>query len=229
MIKVIIVEDDLMVASINQQYVLNTPGTKVIGSFHNGKDALAYIEKKPVDLIILDVYMPNISGLDLLKKVREMNHPTDIIMVTAANDTNSLDIALKLGIVDYLIKPFKYERFKQAMDKFLLKNKILKCGKSFKQEMIDDLISSSVQLATLSHTTPLEKGLQDKTLNLLRNQLALNKDCYLTSEELSSLSGVSKVTIRRYMNYLIEMNEVISEVDYKTGGRPSITYKYLSD
>jgi len=145
-------------------------------------------------------------------------------MVTAANDVESLDTALHLGILDYLVKPFMYERFSKAIDKYLLKNKMIKSGIHFKQEDVDELINLR-QEAFVEKQMELSKGLQDKTIYLIRGYMNERKNEFLTSEEISAHTGLSKVTVRRYMNYFIESNEVISEVDYRTGGRPSIKYK----
>ncbi len=224
MIKVVIVEDDLMVAAINKQYIQKTPGLDVVATFHNGKDAWDFLRNTEVQLLILDLYMPNISGLELLRKIREAEYQIDVIMVTAANDVESLETALHLGILDYLVKPFKYERFSKAIDKYLLKNKMMESGINFKQEDIDELINLR-QESFVDKQMELSKGLQDKTIYLIRGYMNDRKNEFLTSEEISAHTGLSKVTVRRYMNYFIESNEVISDVDYKTGGRPSIKYK----
>lgn len=228
MIKVVIVEDDLMVAAINKQYIQKTPGLDVVATFHNGKDAWEFLKNTEVQLLILDLYMPNISGLELLQKIREAKYQIDVIMVTAANDVEILDTALHLGILDYLVKPFKYERFSKAIDKYLLKNKMIKSGINFKQEDVDELINLK-QESYVKKQMELSKGLQDKTIYLIRGYMNERKNEFLTSEEISAHTGLSKVTVRRYMNYFIESNEVISEVDYKTGGRPSIKYKMLDN
>ncbi len=224
MIKVVIVEDDLMAASINKQYILRTPGLDVTATFHNGKEAWEYLKRKKVDLLILDLYMPNSSGLELLTNIRKEKSLVEVIMVTAANDVKTLDTVLKLGILDYLVKPFRYERFAVAINKFLLKNRIMSSGLSFSQEDVDDSISLRKE-NNLNKQVELSKGLQDKTLSLIRNYMNKRIGESLTSEDISEATRLSKVTVRRYMNYLIDRNEVVSEVDYKTGGRPSIRYK----
>ena len=224
MIKTVIVEDDLMVASINQQFALKTPGVNVIATFHNGKDALAFLNKTKVDLLLLDFYMPEITGLELLAKLRNEGNDVDVIIITAANDAVHINEALHLGIVDYLVKPFKYERFSEAMDKYMLRKTVMKKGMKFTQKDIDQLIhlqKPSKQIKEMD----LQKGLQRQTLEKIRNSLSQHENEYLTSEQIASETELSKVTVRRYMNYLIEQSEITSVVDYSTGGRPSILYK----
>ncbi len=228
MIKTVIVEDDLMVASINQQFAIKTPGINVIATFHNGKDALAFLNKTKVDLLLLDFYMPEITGLELLAKLRNEGNDVDVIMITAANDAVHINEALHLGIVDYLVKPFKYERFSEAMDKYMLRKTVMKKGMKFTQKDIDQLIHLQ-KPSKQSKEMDLQKGLQRQTLDKIRNSLSNHENEYLTSEQIASETELSKVTVRRYMNYLIEQNEITSVVDYSTGGRPSILYKKTTD
>ena len=228
MIKTVIVEDDLMVASINQQFALKTPGVNVVATFHNGKDALAFLNKTKVDLLLLDFYMPEITGLELLAKLRNEGNDVDVIMITAANDAVHINDALHLGIVDYLVKPFKYERFSEAMDKYMLRKTVMKKGMKFTQKDIDQLIHLQ-KPSKQSKEMDLQKGLQRQTLDKIRNSLSNHENEYLTSEQIASETELSKVTVRRYMNYLIEQNEITSVVDYSTGGRPSILYKKTTD
>ncbi len=228
MIKTVIVVDDLMVASINQQFAMKTPGINVIATFHNGKDALAFLNKTKVDLLLLDFYMPEITGLELLAKLRNEGNDVDVIMITAANDAVHINEALHLGIVDYLVKPFKYERFSEAMDKYMLRKTVMKKGMKFTQKDIDQLIHLQ-KPSKQSKEMDLQKGLQRQTLDKIRNSLSNHENEYLTSEQIASETELSKVTVRRYMNYLIEQNEITSVVDYSTGGRPSILYKKTTD
>lgn len=224
MIKTVIVEDDRMVASINSQFALKTPGVHITAAFHNGKDALSFLEKTKADLLLLDLYMPDFSGLELLRDLRRQKNEIDVIMITAANDASNIKEALALGIVDYLIKPFQYERFEEAMDKYLLRKKVMENGMEFTQSDIDQLISIRRPSAQ-SKTMELEKGVQRKTLERIRECMNSRPGEYLTSEQIAAWTGLSKVTIRRYMNYLIENNEITSRVDYSTGGRPCAEYK----
>lgn len=223
MIKTVIIEDDLMVASINSQFAKKNPNIQITATFHSGKEALSFLRKNTVDLLLLDLYMPDCTGLELLSALRQDGNDVDVIMITAANDAAHINEALHLGIIDYLIKPFRYERFMEALDKYLLKHRILKSDTNFTQDTIDQLIQS-IPLPEQSRKMELQKGLQPQTLKKIRECLTLHYGESLTSEQIASETSLSKVTVRRYMNFLIEENKVTSEVDYSTGGRPSIRY-----
>lgn len=224
MIKTVIVEDDLMVASINSQFAKRNPNIQIVATFHNGKDALDYLKKSDADLVLLDLYMPDCTGLELLSELRSIGSEIDVIMITAANDAEHINEALQLGIVDYLIKPFQYERFAQALDKYLVRKKAIESGVSFTQEEIDRLVNASTPSAS-TKKAELQKGVQQKTLDKIRVCLSAHLGNYLPCEQIASETGLSRVTIRRYMNFLIEENEVTSMIDYSTGGRPSILYQ----
>lgn len=224
MIKTVIVEDDLMVASINSQFAKRNPNIQIVATFHNGKDALDYLKKSDADLVLLDLYMPDCTGLELLSELRSIGSEIDVIMITAANDAEHINEALQLGIVDYLIKPFQYERFAQALDKYLVRKKAIESGVSFTQEEIDRLVNASTPSAS-TKKAELQKGVQQKTLDKIRVCLSSHPGNYLPCEQIASETGLSRVTIRRYMNFLIEENEVNSKIDYSTGGRPSILYQ----
>ena len=128
--KVLIVDDDPMVAMINEQYVCKNKQFKVAGSCRNGKEAIEFLEANPTDLVILDVYMPDMDGLETLKKIREKKISSEVIMVTAANDSGTLEETMHLGVLDYLIKPFAFERFQVALEKFISHKKILQTNAS---------------------------------------------------------------------------------------------------
>ena len=223
MIKTIIVEDDPMVAQINRRYFDTANGVQVTAVFDNGKEALEYIKEEEPDLIILDVYMPVMDGLELMREIRKAGVQSDVIMVTAANDVKSIEEALRLGIVDYLVKPFEYERFMEAIEKYRKKAQALKDASTLNQDAIDALVSVGVQ----QHQTQvrdLKKGLQQRTLDMVRSHLEKMKGKTCTCDTLAGVVGLSKVTVRRYLNYLAEIGEIDSSVDYETGGRPCIKY-----
>lgn len=221
--KVIIVEDDPMVASINKQYVERNKSLELSGIFSNGEDALKHLRSHSADLIILDLYMPIMDGQTFLRKLRDSGNPVDVIMVTAANDMQNIRSLLSLGLTDYLVKPFEYSRFSKALEKFIQKQEVIAQNQGLNQQQLDDFLST---VRSSEKDFLPSKGLQSKTLTSIRSYLKQHTGENLTSEQIADEIGLSRVTIRRYMNYLIELKEVSSDIDYNTGGRPSILYHY---
>ena len=221
MYKVLIVEDDPMVAMINEQFVSRHKDFVVAHKCNDGKSALEYLDENEVDLIILDVYMPYLDGFETLRQIRKKQIPVDVIMVTAANEREQLKEGLHLGVVDYLVKPFTFERFKVALDKFIAQVEALKDLDKVNQKNIDFLIDKSRKRANELYP----KGIQEKTLQTIIEHLKENKNKWLTGDEIAEKVGLTGVTVRRYMTHLSETGMVIADMNYGTGGRPCMLYK----
>ena len=221
MYKVLIVEDDPMVAMINEQFVSRHKDFVVAHKCNDGKSALEYLENNDVDLIILDVFMPYMDGFETLRQIRKKQISVDVIMVTAANEREQLKEGLHLGVVDYLVKPFTFERFKVALDKFIAQVEALKDLDKVNQKNIDFLIDKSRKKANELYP----KGIQEKTLQTIIEHLKENKNKWLTGDEIAEKVGLTGVTVRRYMTHLSETGMVIADMNYGTGGRPCMLYK----
>ena len=221
MYKVLIVEDDPMVAMINEQFVSRHKDFVVAHKCNDGKSALEYLDENKVDLIILDVFMPYMDGFETLRQIRKKQIPVDVIMVTAANEREQLKEGLHLGVVDYLVKPFTFERFKVALDKFIAQVEALKDLDKVNQKNIDFLIDKSRKKSNELYP----KGIQEKTLQTIIEHLKENKNKWLTGDEIAEKVGLTGVTVRRYMTHLSETGMVIADMNYGTGGRPCMLYK----
>ena len=221
--KVLIVEDDPMVSMINEQYVNRNKFFRVVEKCRDGKSALEYLENNDVDLIVLDVYMPLMDGFETLRQIRKNKKSVDIIMVTAANDRASLEEALHLGVVDYLVKPFNYDRFRVALDKYVSHIAALKDIDMLNQKNIDFIIENAHKKSEELHP----KGIQEKTLQTILNEIKKNPSNWTTGDEIAERIGLTGVTVRRYLNYLTQKGILISEIDYETGGRPCMRYRLL--
>ena len=223
MIRVIIVEDDPMGAQLNAQCLSQLPQLKVEQTFSNGRDALAYLQDHSVELAIVDVYMPIVSGLELLRSIRGSGIQTSVIMITAATEMKVVEEALRLGIEDYIIKPFSFNRLQETVQRYLSKANLVKSNETASQAVVDQLLSNAVSAEAVSRD--LRKGLNAKTLSSIENLLRSDRQGAHTCESISAASGLSKVTVRHYLNYLIEVGHLDSSIDYETGGRPRVLYQ----
>ncbi|QUH27074.1 response regulator [Serpentinicella alkaliphila] len=222
MIKVLIVEDDPMVLNLNKRYIETVDGFKVVETALNGKEALRFLTSHSVDLVIADIYMPHLDGISFLKEMRRRMIKADVIFVTAAKETDSIDEVLMLGAVDYLIKPFEYERLKSSLESYYKRYQLLKRNDVIKQEDIDQITKRGYY--NIENT--VQKGLHKKTLERIRNFMKKNEGIYFTSEEVSEKLHVSRVTVRRYLEYLVSISELTLEIEYGSIGRPSHLYKH---
>lgn len=223
MVSVIIVEDDPMVAQLNAQYLSQLPQLKVEGIFSNGRDALAFLKSHSIELAIVDVYMPMLNGLELLRNIRGSGIQTAVIMITAATEMNVVEEALRLGIEDYIIKPFAYTRLQEAVQRYRSKASLVRSSTKVNQAVVDQLLSNDSPAETV--VRDLRKGLNAKTLQAIENHLRNDLQGAHTCESISAASGLSKVTVRHYLSYLIEIGQLDSSIDYETGGRPRILYR----
>lgn len=224
MYKILIVEDDPMVAMINEQFVSRHKDFMVVAKCNNGKSALEYLENNTVDLIILDVFMPYMDGFETLRQIRKKQISVDVIMVTAANEKDALKEGLHLGVVDYLVKPFTFERFKTALDKFITQANALKDLETVNQRNIDYLIDKTRKSTDDLHP----KGIQEKTLDIILAHLKKAPNQWFTGDEIAEKTGLTGVTVRRYMNHLVETGFVHADLNYETGGRPCMLYKLFT-
>lgn len=223
MIRVVIVEDDPMVSQLNAQYLSQMPGLHVEASFSNGRDALEYLKSHDIQLAVVDVYMPMMNGLELLRGIRSGGLQTGVIMITAATEMSVVEDALRLGIEDYLIKPFAFSRLQEAVQKYMSRMSLVKSSKQADQAVVDKLLG--YDSAREESTRDLRKGLNAKTLQAIENLLREERDQAHTCESISQSSNLSKVTVRNYLNYLIEIGKLESSIDYGTGGRPRVLYR----
>lgn len=221
--RVLILEDDPMVAAIDRQYVESDRRFQVVQVCKSGGQALEYLQNQEVALIVLDYYTPEMNGQEFLDRLHAMGRAPSVIMVTSASDTDIVRSLLSRGVLDYLVKPFEFARFRQALDKFLQRQKLLSNDGGMDQKAIDQLL----QLQEGEEgTLQLSKGLNGATLHLIQDFLSHSQGQALTSEEIAEQVHLSRITIRRYVNYMVETGELVSSIDYRTGGRPSIRYRY---
>lgn len=226
MYHVIIIEDDPMVASINKQYVEITTPFQVDRVFKSGGDALEYLKTNTADLIILDYYTPLMNGREFIDRLHSMGQSPAVIMVTSANDTDIVTALYSRGVMDYLVKPFEYSRFQLALERFHEKQSCLdRSRENLNQSAIDQIFSYPETPSQSS--AQLSKGLNRSTLQMVRSFLSDHADQFFTSEQVAEQVQLSRITIRRYLNYLVDTHEIISTIDYHTGGRPSIQYSFV--
>lgn len=225
-IRVFIVEDDPMVASINKRFTEKMVSFKVVGVSNTENEALKQIEESKPDLILLDIFLTHGNGLNILKRIRQENIPTDIILVTAAKDSSTIHEALRYGAVDYLIKPFDMDRLQQALQNYLSLRHLMSKNLDLNQNDLDALNTrydiTREGEASISNAS-LPKGVHRITLDQILNFLFKQENplsCQLIASELA----MSKITVWRYLEYLAEIGKVQVELEYGTIGRPTKLY-----
>ncbi|NWJ40213.1 MAG: response regulator [Geothrix sp.] len=220
MIRVLLVEDDPMVAELNRLYLGRVPGFEMVASARSASEALDLLRTHTVDLLLLDIFMPGQSGLELMEEIRRQALDVDVIFVTAARDAATIDRALKLGAVDYLIKPFEFERLKQAFERYGETRRLIREGQTLDQTELDKRLAR--RPAERPATQGLPKGLDRNTLDKVLQAIAAwqGDPSWFTSEEIGQQVGISRVSVRKYFEFLCTLKVLRMEPGYGTGGRP---------
>lgn len=216
-ISVFIVEDDPMVLEVNRGFLEKMTGFFLIGSATTGKDALLQIKALQPDLVLLDMFLPDISGLEILVELRSERVPCDIIMITAARDSITIQEVMRLGAVDYLVKPFRFERFQKSLQDYHKYSKKLSGLEQFKQEDIDEWLGST------ENGVELPKGLNELTMKQILLRL-VEETIPVTAEQLAQTVGMARVTVRKYLDFLADSDKVHIEMQYGNVGRPTKFY-----
>ncbi len=222
MIDVLIIEDDPMVAKFNSIYLQSIPGYSLSGLASNVEEGRNFLNNHPVDLILLDVYMGKATGLDMLVDLRKEGNSIDVIVITAANDKHSVQTALHYGAADYLIKPFSFERFQDALLQFQQNFHLMKNNMTVSQDEIDSFLLKSVK--TDSRTLDLPKGMTVVTLSRIVKQIIKRDKKVFSSANIAEETGVSSVSVRKYLNHLVDRQLLIIDVVYQETGRPVHCY-----
>ena len=221
-IRTLIVEDDFRVAEIHRGFLERMPSFSVAGIAHTAKEALAMVERDRPELVLLDIYLPDRSGLDVLRELHASGRPSvDVIAITAANDVETLRSALQGGVAQYLVKPFQFNAFREKLEGYAALRSRLGEVREVDQDEIDALY------ALLRTKTPLElpKGLSPATLALVARTVR-EASADVSASEVAKGTGMSRVTSRRYLDHLARSGVVDVTMRYGTAGRPEHRYRW---
>lgn len=224
MIKVLIVEDDPMVAELNRRYLERLNGFSLSAIASSGDQALSYLANNDVDLILLDIFMPNINGLDFLSALRAQHYGIDVILVTAARDIQTVQEALRHGAVDYLIKPFEFERFQKALTAYRQRHDFIERQSHIDQTSLDKHIFNQ---HSREKSNEFPKGLDQQTMQKVWKCISEYQDDF-TAETMADIVGISQVSMRKYLKYLTSVDLLGVNVNYGSVGRPISKYHCTS-
>ncbi|WP_413700940.1 response regulator [Psychromonas sp. KJ10-10] len=219
-IKVLIIEDDLGIAEIHRRSLIKIDGFETIGIATSKDEAETLLDVLAPDLLLLDLYLPDGNGLDILKYLRQKEYACDVILITADRDVETLQQAMRGGVVDYLLKPVVFSRLQEALDKYLKQKNQLGSIDDLDQSLVDSMISNSA--GALNPVARLPKGIDKVTLDKVR--LLFNSQTQITADKAGELIGASRTTARRYLEHLISSGELLADLSYGTVGRPERTY-----
>jgi response regulator of citrate/malate metabolism len=215
---VLIVDDDFMVAEIHRRFVERLDGFRAIGVAHTGAEALTSARDLQPHLILLDVYLPDMTGLDVLQRLRSGGDRVGVIMITAARELDMVKGALDGGAADYLIKPFEFGQLKTKLEAFAARAQALESAAGVDQSMIDSLFGHP---GAPSPQAVLPKGLGAETGRLVLD--AVRDAGEVSAAECADLVGISRVSARRYLEHYLSTGALDLRLQYGVG-RPERRY-----
>lgn len=220
MIRVLIVDDDFMVARIHCGFVARVEGFEVCGSAHTGADALSMAARLTPDLILLDLYLPDRFGLDVLGDLRAAGLDCDVMVITAAKELDAVRAALRHGVIDYVLKPFGFPDLAERLARYALRRQLLTGAEVGDQTEIDRV------LARVGNNSgaALPKGLSPETVTLVTRALR-DAEGTLSATEVAEVIGISRVSARRYLEHFVRTGRAEVNLRYGTTGRPERRYR----
>ncbi|MFD9972143.1 response regulator [Streptomyces sp. NPDC059017] len=227
MVNVLVVDDDFMVAKLHTRYVSATPGFAVAGVAHSGTEALRAVERLRPDLVLLDIYLPDMDGIGVLRELRAAEErdaerkPVDVLFITAARDAGTVRSALRAGALHYLIKPFSPAALQEQLRHVASLRSRLESLDEARQEDVDRIFGTRPP-----GSRELPKGLAAHTADLVDRVLREHPEG-MSASECAEAGRLSRVSARRYLEYFAETGRAEVTLRYGGTGRPERRYRRL--
>lgn len=221
MSKALVVEDDPMVALINKKYLERMTEYEIIGPVTTEEEVIEHLKNEEIELILMDEYLPQKNGLDIVKSLRNQGFFNHVIMITAANQKEEVQKAYAYGVIDYLVKPFEMERFQRAIEKHYEAKAWLGEKQIINQADIDQQAVKDISY------NELPKGLNKITMKKIIEVIEADNSREWTLRGLADEIESSNVTVKKYMDYLEQTNRVKASHTCGQVGRPE--YRYQSN
>jgi len=225
MIQVLLVDDDALTLELHRTYLERLGGFRVVAECTGARAAVTAILERPpaegIDLVLLDVTMPDGTGLDVLRHVRARAADVDVIAVSGVRDAEVVRQMVGLGVAQYLVKPFAFAVFRERLEQYrAYRERARDASGPATQSEIDAMLSALRPASPLA----LPKGLAGETLE--RVTIAVRTDGPLSAAETAARLGMSRVAARRYLEHLADSGRVERSPRYGTPGRPETEYRW---
>ncbi|MFF9398876.1 MULTISPECIES: response regulator [unclassified Streptomyces] len=220
MIRVLVVEDDPVAADAHRLYVGRVPGFEVAAVAHSRAEAVRALDRAPVDLLLLDLYLPDGHGLHLLRSLRAAGHSADVIAVTSARDLSVVREGVSLGVVQYVLKPFTFATLRDRLVRYAEFRAA--AGEASGQDEVDRALG----VLRAPQPNRLPKGLSAPTLEAVTRVLRASDG--VTAAATGTELGISRITARRYLEHLVTTGRAVRKPQYGQVGRPELHYRWVT-
>ncbi|UNO39857.1 response regulator [Streptomyces sp. MST-110588] len=218
-IRVLVIEDDPVAAAAHALYVGRVPGFALSGTARSGAAARRHLDRHPVDLLLLDLFLPDVHGFQLVRSLRAGGHGADVIAVTSSRDLSSVREGVSLGVVQYVLKPFTFATLRDRLVRYA--DFRATTGEADGQDEVDRAIA----VLRAPRPASLPKGLTAATLRAVTDVLRASPDG-LSAAGAAAGVGVSRITARRYLEHLVETGRAVRAPRYGQVGRPELCYRW---
>ncbi|MGW4424125.1 response regulator [Streptosporangium sp. NPDC004631] len=224
MIDVLVVDDDFMVARINHGFVERIRGFHVVGTAHTGEQAISAVTELRPDLVLLDLYLPDVFGLKVITRLRAAGHDCDILVISAAREVEAVRGAARHGVVDYLLKPFDFDDLRIRLERYAAHHGGPRAATVSGQADVDRVLTRAPSRVPAA---ALPKGMSAETAELVERALRAT-DGTLSAAECAARVGISRVSARRYLEHLYAVGRAKVSLRYGTTGRPERRYRWFT-
>ncbi|QGH62963.1 two-component response regulator DpiA [Serratia proteamaculans] len=220
-LNILIVEDETPLAEMHAEFIRQNGGCRQIWLAGNLAQARMMTDRFKPDLILLDNFLPDGQGIELLRELTLSGYAGGIVFITAASDMDTVAEALRYGVFDYLIKPLAYDRLAHTLLRFSQRRQALKDKARLSQQRIDQMFNT---YARGEQQAALPAGIDELTLVKIRALFELPSASH-TAESVAQKMGLSRTTARRYLEFCTAAQQLRAEIIYGKVGRPQRIYR----
>ncbi len=224
MIRVVVVDDDFMVAKVHSAFVARVPGFTVAGVAHSGTEALRTVAELRPDLVLLDIHLPDMNGIEVLRRLREIEPDVDVLVISAAKEVDTVRTALRGGVVNYLLKPFDQEALRERLEQYATAHVPLATAPVIAQSDLDRIFGGPRAEPQAAGDVRLPKGLSPESAELVGRALRDAEE--VSASECAERTGLSRVSARRYLEHFVESGQAEVRLRYGVAGRPQRRYAW---
>jgi response regulator of citrate/malate metabolism len=224
MIRVLVVDDDYHVARAHALSIARVDGFTAVAEAHTCEEARRLVEQVEPDLILLDMYLPDFSGLDLVRRLAANGHRVpDFLLVTAARDLESVRAAMQLGAFYYLVKPFTFAALREQLEAYRTWTDRLRRAPSSEGDVDQDAVDTLYSLrGTPSRRAAAVRNLQPTMARVL--EIVTTAPEPVGAAEVAEILGASRPTAQRYLATLVKKQLLDLDLSYGSTGRPEHRY-----
>ncbi|MDQ0779263.1 response regulator of citrate/malate metabolism [Streptomyces aurantiacus] len=222
-IDVLVVDDDFMVARVHHAFVDRVRPFRVVGVASTGEQAVRAVDELHPDLVLLDLYLPDLFGLDVIPRLRTAGHDCDVMVISAAREAETVRGAVRHGVVDYLLKPFEFEDLRSRLERYAVQRGRLLATVVHGQADVDRVLAGAAVPTSAAATLP--KGMSVETAALIERTLRSAENT-LSAAECATLAGISRVSARRYLEHFHGTGSADVTLRYGAAGRPERRYRF---